>query len=305
MTRVFVYEYTCATATPGSAASLTAEGRAMLAALLADFQAIPGCTPLTIGPTDHEERAFRQAVGEADWCVVIAPEFQNLLATRCRWVLQEGGRLLGPTPGAVELCADKLALARWWTARQTPTPETCEHDTSAIPAGWLTKLRYGAGSIDMNRDSSHLGPMIRQRRVQGVSVSQVFLIGPDAVVPLTPANQHIDDGTLAYRGGRVPLAQPLADRARALARKAIEGIDGLFGYVGVDMILGDAGGDWAIEINPRLTTSYVGLRSLCESNLAGVMLDLAEGRQPPMLRWRDQVVDFTPSGGITILSRAS
>ena len=41
----------------------------------------------------------------------IAPEFDRILESRCRWVLEEGGRLLGPSPEAVALTADKLALA--------------------------------------------------------------------------------------------------------------------------------------------------------------------------------------------------
>ena len=52
MTRVFVYEYTCA-ARPASreasrAASLCAEGEAMLRAVLADFRAMPGVEAFTM-----------------------------------------------------------------------------------------------------------------------------------------------------------------------------------------------------------------------------------------------------------------
>ena len=50
---------------------------------------------------------------------------------------------------------------------------------------------------------------------------------------------------------------------------------GLSGYVGVDVVLGNDGRDWAIEINPRLTTSYVGLRALAGFNLAEAMLAVA------------------------------
>ncbi|MFL5341148.1 MAG: hypothetical protein ACJ8F7_13455, partial [Gemmataceae bacterium] len=51
-----------------------------------------------------------------------------------------------------------------------------------------------------------------------------------------------------------------------------------------------------IEINPRLTTSYIGLRELAETNLAEVMLRLAEGREPPPIRWRPGTVEFTSDG---------
>ena len=45
-------------------------------------------------------------------------------------------------------------------------------------------------------------------------------------------------------------------------------------------------GDLAIEINPRLTTSYVGLRTLSQQNLMALLIDVIEGRptQPPTYR---------------------
>ena len=46
-------------------------------------------------------------------------------------------------------------------------------------------------------------------------------------------------------------------------------------------MLGDAADgsrDYAIEINPRLTTSYVGLRALAEFNIAEAMLRAATGK---------------------------
>ena len=41
-----------------------------------------------------------------------------------------------------------------------------------------------------------------------------------------------------------------------------------------------------IEINPRLTTSYVGLRALASCNLAAALLNVVAG-QKPRLTWRD------------------
>ena len=302
MTRVFVYEYTCATFPAFAAPALAVEGEAMHSAILNDFQLLPGVDAFTIGRLADEECAFRNAVRASDWALVIAPEFHDILLTRAHWVLEECGRLLGPTPNAIALCGDKLALGQWWEQRGVLTPPAVEVETPIKSAGsWVTKPRFGAGSLDMGCECSELGPMIRQPRVTGWPVSQAFLIGSNRIVALAPAAQKLSsDGSFKYLGGRVPLGLPWAERAEELARRAINGIPGLFGYVGVDMVLGDDGRDWAIEINPRLTTSYVGLRALSEVNLAGVMLDLAEGRDPPSLSWRDQVVDFTPSGGITI-----
>jgi predicted ATP-grasp superfamily ATP-dependent carboligase len=70
------------------------------------------------------------------------------------------------------------------------------------------------------------------------------------------------------------------------------------GYVGIDLILGEAedgSQDYVIEINPRLTTSYVGLRALSNTNLAQAMLDVAQGREP-QLDWKPGRVRWSADG---------
>ncbi|HLZ08097.1 MAG TPA: ATP-grasp domain-containing protein, partial [Chloroflexota bacterium] len=99
--------------------------------------------------------------------------------------------------------------------------------------------------------------------------------------------------------GCTPLPEPLEGRALRIAAHAIEGIPGLFGFVGVDVVLGDDGRDWAIEINPRLTTSYVGLRGLAETNLAESMLQVALGAEPT-IRWRKGSVEFGSDGTVVM-----
>ena len=53
--------------------------------------------------------------------------------------------------------------------------------------------------------------------------------------------------------------------------------------------------DVVIEINPRLTTSYVGLRALSEVNLAATMIAVARGREV-RLCWKSERIHFSSSG---------
>ena len=85
----------------------------------------------------------------------------------------------------------------------------------------------------------------------------------------------------------------MASRATNIALQAVADIEGLLGYVGVDLVLGDDGLDYAIEINPRLTTSYLGLRQLCQQNLAELILRLAQGETINPPTWRDGDVHFS------------
>src|SRR5262249_30885433 len=127
--------------------------------------------------------------------------------------------------------------------------------------------------------------------------------GPNYCLALPPAAQHLESGEcVKYMGGEIPLPEPLAIRAERIARRAITGIPGLVGYVGVDVVLRDDGHDWAIEINPRLTTSYIGLRALAEFTLAKAMLAAVQGNEPPKWKWRTGRVRFRTDGSCAEVS---
>ena len=64
------------------------------------------------------------------------------------------------------------------------------------------------------------------------------------------------------------------------AEKAAEATNGLRGYVGVDMILTDEE-PVIMEVNPRLTVSYVGLRKTANFNPAEAIINAVTGRRLP------------------------
>jgi len=65
-----------------------------------------------------------------------------------------------------------------------------------------------------------------------------------------------------------------------LAKRAIAAIPGLWGYVGIDVVLTQRG-PVVLEVNPRLTTSYAGLRAALDINPARLVLDLLDEREQP------------------------
>src|SRR6516165_9709876 len=107
-TRVFVYEFTCAQPASSSASqgSLAAEGLAMLRAVLEDFSRLPGVDLLTIARpelaatlaaipqstiiSNDDRESFCRLAQAADGTLIIAPEFDNILLTRCRCVEEAG-----------------------------------------------------------------------------------------------------------------------------------------------------------------------------------------------------------------------
>ncbi len=82
-----------------------------------------------------------------------------------------------------------------------------------------------------------------------------------------------NDHTIEYLGGTITQNYPINRRAQTLAQKALLAMPPTVGYVGLDLILGTDGKDYVVEINPRLTTSIVGIRKACpRENIAIQMI---------------------------------
>jgi predicted ATP-grasp superfamily ATP-dependent carboligase len=103
-----------------------------------------------------------------------------------------------------------------------------------------------------------------------------------------------------YRGGELMTEPHLVARAHRLALRTLASLPATRGYVGIDLIIGsDANGgeDVVIEVNPRLTTSYVGLRHRVRPNLGEAMWQLATGR-PAHLSFLQAPLQFDADGAV-------
>jgi hypothetical protein len=310
--RVFVYEHVSADFLglrrfkPPPDPALLAEGRAMLSAVTADFAAVKGVEVLTF-PTaarvDDPMMTFVQLAQVADWTLLIAPESGGQLQALAG-MFRRVGRLLGPSPNAIVATSDKNLLGNLWAKHGVPTPKIYPTpDSTRFPAVCKPSDGCGSEGVVLVRSADELAalPRLHNRLIQefvpGRAASISFLIGPNQVVPLLPTFQLLSaDGRFQYQGGTLPIMPDYAERAVKLGRQAIACVPGLFGYVGVDLVLGER--DVAIEINPRLTTSYVGLRAAAETNLAGALLDVCEGR-PVEVKWKPGTVNFAADGTVS------
>ncbi|MGL6094788.1 MAG: ATP-grasp domain-containing protein, partial [Fimbriiglobus sp.] len=147
--------------------------------------------------------------------------------------------------------------------------------------------------------------MIGQEYHPGTAASVAFLIGPRETIPLVPTFQLLsDDGRFRYGGAELPIPPDLADRAVAVGRAAIADVPGLCGFVAVDLVLGpaaDGSAESAIEINPRVSMAYIGLRALYEGNLAAAMLNVVAGDPVGEMRWKLGRLRFRPAGEVEFL----
>jgi len=246
-----------------------------------------------VDDSQAEQREFDRLVTEADWTILVAPEWDDILLQRSRRCLQHGGRLLGPGPETIQLAADKEALAHYLQQHDLPVPSGRSlqrgdplPDSFDFPA--VLKPRFGAGSAGIRwvndpTDQLAWDASFDEYRLEsycpGVPISVAVLLGPTGNTVLPPCYQSLSqDHTFTYLGGQTPISDELVERAERLAHRVAAVLPDGVGYVGLDMVLGeDAQQDVLIEVNPRLTTSYVGLSALVDGNLAEGMLRVAEG----------------------------
>ncbi len=160
--------------------------------------------------------------------------------------------------------------------------------------GYLVKPRDGCGAMDI-RHYHELQPAllsmqsfeITQQQISGRSASVLVIAGGDYdrvcmlpavwqdIATLPTSSTTLSSGNVSpashfeYRGGSGPIGSELQHRAHALVSRVLQAMPGkLSGFIGIDLMLGeDANHDTVIEINPRLTTSYIGIRKMTAENL--------------------------------------
>ncbi len=312
--------------------SMLAEGTAMLTALVADFSKIDGtrvtllrdirlddwglpeCEVIEVHSSSHRQDEIERLASQADHTLAIAPEYDDILLQTLRHAQQAGGRLLSASGEFVKLTADKDQTALHLTKAGVPVPEavTLSSDEEKLPTDFIypavIKPVCGAGSqhtllVSSPQDEPppYPWPSRLERYCPGMAASVAMLCGPTHRTPLPACRQNLStDGRFSYRGGSLIHEADLARRATLLADRAMEALPPALGYVGVDLVLGkatDGSEDFVIEVNPRITTSYVGLRAATDDNLAAALLENAAGRVSSP-RFHSDRLEFSADGMI-------
>jgi predicted ATP-grasp superfamily ATP-dependent carboligase len=139
---------------------------------------------------------------------------------------------------------------------------------------------------------------IWQPFIVGRALSVAAIVaGDDGPMHILPAaKQHLsEDGRFRYLGGYIPAVGVDSRALERIVTAACRAIPGLRGYLGMDLIVPDTAPDHplVVEINPRLTSSYIGYRHLAAENLTARILD-PQNSTP--IRWGHDAVSFTPDG---------
>jgi hypothetical protein len=252
---------------------------------------------------------WTRLASNCDAVILIAPELDGQLIQAAARLRETGSLVLTPDAQFLQAASDKWACHQAWSCDQLRTPWTCraedwmanQHYWIPNHQGWVVKPRDGAGCQgiawypDHGQATLAIGDLVLEDRsnllvqsmVPGRSASVVVLAGPKDLVALPPCHQdvvRVKSADLAcdrfeYRGGSCPWLE----HQSAIQRAAIQWTRALpgkpLGWIGLDLVWHHAAGAVAIEVNPRWTTSYLGLRQIAQSNLAWDCIQIALGQR--------------------------
>ncbi|WP_045225172.1 ATP-grasp domain-containing protein [Methyloterricola oryzae] len=328
--KVLVYEYITGGGLRGERlpASLLREGGLMLESVVGDLLDLDGIS-VTVLRDDRlapmPERAgltlrgvasatelpliWRAEVAATDATLPIAPESGGILEALCTDVERAGKPLLTTPADGVRLAASKLQTARRLSHHGAPVVPT-ERWPSASPT-WPCVIKpddgvgcegtrifdQGDGAPALNEETA----WVVQPLVPGEALSLSGLFCNGAARLLSCNRQMIERAGNAFvlRGCLVNARSDTDGSWQALLDDIAQAVPELWGYAGVDLVLG-ADGPQVLEINPRLTTSYAGLRDALGLNPARLLLDLkttgvlpgpVRGRETIEIAWRTEFAE--------------
>lgn len=295
-----------------AAEDLLHQGVAMRNAMLADLCALPDLQiDAAVGPSPDAALGrlpqpgpgsslapVQARVGEApvdflrrqaaahDVCWVVAPETGGLLAALQAVV--PPAAWLGCDAAALAVAGSKSATVATLAQRGIATPLAFAESATR----WVVKPDDGAGSVDTTvmadraaaqrlAESRQLAGQVMtiEPHVPGEALSISLMAGEGWVQALAFNRQHIVEspgGELAFHGvdllAFAAKDDPRVLRLHLLALEVARALPGLLGFVGIDLVWHADRGPVVIEVNPRVTSAYVGLSQRLGRNLAAESL---------------------------------
>lgn len=304
-------------------ASLVAEGGLMLQALLAELKCLDNiqlCVPVDsrckvpgqlvdheivlIKPGQNIMTILPALLAEVDLFWPIAPESDGVLQQLAEIAAACGIETLVSDVQTIELCADKYATYQLLARLRLPVVET--RLIAEGIAGWagdvVFKVADGAGCqgsfvIGAEQWPAPLAALDQPQRYvmqpyrtgQTASLSCLFKHGLGWLLCCNQQQIVLERGRFNLQACLVNVDNPKRNFYRHMVAAIAEALPGLWGYIGIDVIETPEVGPLVLEINPRLTSSYVGIRQATGINVAEQVLRLRQG-EPNIQATENQTV---------------
>ena len=258
---------------------------------------------IPVSSSREAEVAIQKTSESADAAYIIAPESNQVLQSLVECTEGSGVPSLNCRASAIGRVSNKLSLLECVKKMGLPTPATilvsALEDTAKIKQTINGELDFplifkpvdgvGCGGLSVIQNENQMADavdkikressnkhFIAQELIHGVPVSVSLISTERKVVPISLNKQNVSlalpNSISNYLGGLVPFKNPLKREAFAMAKKIVKSLRGVRGYVGVDLVLTKKE-PVVIEVNPRLTTSFIGMRKTVNFNLAQAIIN--------------------------------
>ncbi len=218
---------------------------------------------------------------DATW--VIAPESEGVLDSIVSHLTKQKVTLINCDVESIRISGDKLACAAYLADHGIQTiPVLSEQQAHTLQAPVIIKDRYGAGCEGLARFDTGIDALqciddysqwVVQPYLEGkhLSVSTLFSKHKAIIIALNEQELNFENNTpklLACKVNAISLNHEVA----TLIDQINDALPGLKGYVGIDLVQVD-NIFYVVDINPRLTSSYVGLSDVIENNPAELCIN--------------------------------
>jgi predicted ATP-grasp superfamily ATP-dependent carboligase len=269
---------------------LAREGAAMLAVLAGSFERCGYEVVSPKGPDFLGE--IRRLAPACEVGLVIAPDHLLFSFTS---VLESLTHNIGCGSMNATVCADKRMTASILARHGIPVPGT------AGPCRRVIKPVLGCGSRGVRLSLQEPGhDELAETYIEGEHLS-VSLVGsrlvgnacsyysgdPPLLLAVNRQEIEIDGhGKFHYLGGETPVMHQRQEEIVRTAASALT-VLGCQGYTGVDIVLADR--PYVVDVNPRITTSIVGITACMEEEIADVLVRASRGEGPSVVHLSGRV----------------
>jgi len=247
------------------------------------------------------QQVILKACGEVDAVYVIAPETGGTLYALVKLVEQNGVSTFNSHSSVIGEISNKVNLYKKLKVNKIRTPKTLHVNCDAqnirqsivdvfsfpviikpvdgVGCGGLSfvenvlQVEDAVEKIAAEFDSENF---IVQEYLKGDAISVSLLCTGTKILPISLNKQNVvlsaPKGVSCYVGGMVPFEHGKKQEAFQTAEAVVNCFSGLRGYVGVDLILTDVG-SIVVDVNPRLTTSFIGLNRVAGFNFVDAIIN--------------------------------